>query len=91
MKTGKINEVDWDEHVCNCEVCDSPCEIVRPGKCQETCECHLICYICKGTYERFDQWNPHPIFPRWFGEYCRGCGPGGILHDIPSLTLLGKK
>lgn len=65
--------MDWtEEDPGYCEKCGTNWELVRPGKSQPCCDCHLICG-CGNRYEYFSEYNPNPEDPYHCGEYCRKC------------------
>lgn len=54
-----------------CGECGDPCELIRPGKWQPTCECHLKC-PCGGVLT----WHfADPRYPRLDGWFCEVCSP----------------
>lgn len=63
-----------DEDPGCCEVCGAPRELVRPGKSQPTCDCHLKCPRCGKIKEYFE--GTHPEFPNVHAWLCPDCGLG---------------
>jgi len=57
-----------------CPECGAPHEVVRPGKTQPTCICHLICDACGGRIV-YHSHGENPKYPNMGGEWCEKCGP----------------
>lgn len=72
--------VDDYEMRVSCPECGTPHELVRPGKTQPVCICHLICDTCGGR-KVFHGIGEDPRHPNMTGEWCVECGPFGDLYD----------
>ena len=77
----ELDDTPWMEYEeeSYCPTCGTPWELVRPGKSQPTCICHLICDICGGRVTNH-HWGEDPDHPNMAGEWCNHCGPFGALE-----------
>lgn len=65
----KCLPADDDSNVGSCPACGEKFVLVRPGKSQPSCTCHMTCSGCGGEYDHIEEPNV-----RWYG--CKACGRG---------------
>ncbi len=72
----EVNETPWMEYEeqAFCPDCGAPHDLVRPGKTQPSCICHLICDNCGGRIAHH-MVGEDSRYPRMGGEWCPKCGP----------------
>ena len=69
-----------------CVVCGKEYEIVRPGKEQPTCDCHLRCPC--GRMKSWYAVTEHPTDPKSSGYLCPACGMVGPNEAICKKSLV---
>lgn len=77
-----------DEDPGACSVCGKEYEIVRPGKSQPTCDCHMRC-----ACGRMKNWycdGEHPTDKKGGGFLCPACGTIGPGTSITSKSLVSR-
>lgn len=79
-KLAKDTALVYDGVAAWCGVCGTPHEIVRPGKTQPTCMCHMICDDCGGRIAHFAL-GEDAKYPTMCGDWCAKCGPFGAIYN----------
>lgn len=63
-----------------CPDCETPHKVMKSGKTEPVCICHLICDICGGR-KVFHELNEDCQYPYMSGEWCVECGPFEDYYD----------
>jgi len=70
----------------SCSVCGKDYEIVRPGKSQPTCDCHMRCPC--GRMKVYYAIGEHPTEPKAGGYLCPSCGMMGPCDEVLKKSLV---
>jgi len=76
------------EEPSQCSVCGEDYEIVRPGKEQPVCQCHMRCPC--GRMKRWFNVEEHPTDPKHGGYLCPNCGILGPSETVEEKSIVGK-
>jgi hypothetical protein len=75
-----------EEEEASCSICGKEYEIVRPGKSQPTCNCHLRCPC--GRMKSYYEVGTHPTEQNVGGYLCPSCGVAGPCDEVIKKSLV---
>lgn len=81
----ELDEEALEEDPGFCGVCGKEYEVVRPGKSQPTCDCHLRCPC--GRMKSHYAIGEHPTEPKAGGYLCPSCGMMGPCDEVLKKSL----